>query len=216
MTSRNAAFFDLDDTLLNVNSSSCFGRYLYREGVLSTKLYLQLGAIYLLFKIGRLSLVKMQARIFQRLFQGKPAAFFQTHVQRFLDQNFDQLLYLPAVERLKQAQSNGDLVAILSSSPDFLVKPIAEKFHVNHWQASIYAVDQQGCFSHLEKLFQGSDKADWVEAFAKEWNLPKHNRTVFTDSILDLPFLKAGGIRIGVNPDRQLRALCLQNHWEIL
>ncbi|MGZ6297882.1 MAG: HAD family hydrolase [Parachlamydiaceae bacterium] len=212
----NASFFDLDGTLLNVNSSSCFGRYLYQEGVFSTKLYIHLGTIYLLFKMGVLSLLEMQTQIFQKLFRGKPKAFFETHAHSFLDQNFERFLYLPAVKRLKQALANGELVVILSSSPDFLVKLIAERLNVVHWQASIYAIDSLGCFSHLEKLLQGSDKANWVIKFSKQRNLSKCNTTVFSDSILDLPFLKSGGIKIGVNPDRKLRVLCHQNHWEIL
>jgi phosphoserine phosphatase len=212
----HASFFDLDNTLLNANCSVGFGKYLYQQSVISFPRLLQLGGVFLLHKSGVLSIAAMQAIIFQKLFFRQPRSFFERHVDRFLDEHLDGLLNVLTVERLKIAQNANHFVAILSSSPDFLVEPIAKKFGVSYCKATSYATDRIGCFSHIECILQGNEKAEWVTNTAKELSLNQQNIAVFTDSVLDLPFLKCAGVKVAVNPDRKLRKLCLRNHWEIL
>ena len=89
-------------------------------------------------KIGIISIAAMQMFIFQKLFIGKSSALFKNHVESFLDKNLEQLLYRPAIERLRQAQAEGHLIAILSSSPDFLVGPISQRLGVEIGKSSFW------------------------------------------------------------------------------
>lgn len=211
-----ASFFDLDHTLFKVNSSFCFGMYLYRHGFFSSFRMLQLGLSYFLHKVGILPIATLHSNVFQHLFLGHPLIFFEQQVRSFLEENFQKMLYLPAIDRLKKAQAEGHFVAILSNSPNFLVKAIAQKLNVEQVEASVYGVNDNGCFSHIEHIVQGETKAAWVAMATEKLEIAKQNISVYSDSILDLPFMQNAGVAIGVNPDRKLRAVCQKYHWEII
>ena len=66
-----------------------------------------------------LSVQSLHIRSFSRLFKGWDAAEIRHHVNLFLTAEFTSMLYLPVIQRLQAAQARGDLVLILSSSPDF-------------------------------------------------------------------------------------------------
>lgn len=214
-----ASFFDLDHTLLKVNSSYSFGKFLYHHGVMSTFQLLQLVPAYFLHKAGIFSLSYLHHITFKKFFMGLPRPFFKKLVDLFLNENFEKMLYLPAFERLNDAKQSGHFVAILSNSPDFLVEGFAKKLDVPYFESSVYGIDKAHRFSHIKHLMQGSDKAACVARAIKTFELSNDNISIYSDSILDLAFLLCSGKKgkkVGVNPDKKLRALCQKNNWEII
>lgn len=208
--------FDLDHTLLKANSSYQFGKYLFQQNFFSFSTMLCLVGYYWLHKAHLLSMAKMQTKIFKKLFLGRSYCSIQPYVSAFLDNYFHELLYFPALDKLKEAQKEGHYTIILSSSPDFLVQAFAKRFKVTEWGATIYQLDDNNHFIALSKLMQGPDKAAYVNALEKSLKISKENITAYSDSILDTPFLHSAGRAIAVRPDRWLRALCKKNNWQIL
>jgi phosphoserine phosphatase len=211
-----ASLFDLDHTLLKVNSSFSFGKFLYRRGLLGPAQLLRLGLVYFLHTIGIFSITSVHKIVYKSLFHGRSSSFFDNEVNLFLEENFDGMLNEPVIERLKSAQAKNHFVAILSSSPEFLVKAMANRLGVSHFDASVYAVDEKLHFLRIDRLVQGKDKALWAAAAAQNQSISKSNISVYSDSILDLAFLESGGIQVAVNPDRKLRKLCRLHKWEII
>jgi HAD superfamily hydrolase (TIGR01490 family) len=208
--------FDLDHTLLTVNSSFRFGFYLYRQKIFSFWTLLLLLSDYARHKWGSMSVQALHARSFARLFKGQNLSEVRQHVDKFLTEALPSMLYAPVVERLRAAQKQGDEVVILSSSPDFLVGEIARRLHVQRWKATMYEVNKEGKFMAISHVMEGHDKAQYVKTLADQMHLPFSNMTVYSDSYLDLPVLKIAGRAIGVVPDCHLKRICLQNGWEIL
>lgn len=137
-------------------------------------------------------------------------------MEDFLDESFDAMLYQPVMEHLKMAQSQGDKVLILSSSPDFLVRAIANRLGVQQWKGTGYQIDDEGKFSFISHVMDGEDKANDVKTFVDQMGLSLSATSVYSDSYLDLPVLKIAGRSIGVRPDWRLRNICIANQWEIL
>lgn len=210
------ALFDLDHTLLNVNSSYCFGKYLYRQGVFSTFKMIKLAGYYALHKANLLSMQSMQIKIFNSLFKGYSYQFFMDKADDFVQKSIDTMIYLPAYQELKKFQERGDFVAILSSSPDFLVRPISKYLGVNYLEASTYFVGESGTFTHIYRLMLGEQKAKYSQLCAKKLNIDKSNVSAYSDSILDLPLFLSVGSKIAVKPDRYLKAYCKGNDWRII
>src|SRR5262245_52466695 len=130
--------FDLDFTLLSGNSSYLFGHYLRKKKILS---FMDLAFIIkcnVLFKMGMLTIEALHARAFDRLFRGRDYHEISRLACSFYDEHFNSILYHPAIEELKMAQANGHYTVILSSSPDFLIKPIAAKLQVDAWESTGY------------------------------------------------------------------------------
>lgn len=208
--------FDLDHTLLTVNSSFHFGLYLYRQRVSSLRILLLCLSDYMRHKWLGMSIQTLHAKSFERLFKGQNFLEIRRHVDQFLIDHLSSMLYQPVMQRLKAAQAQGDEVVILSSSPDFLVGEIARHLQVPHWKSTVYQVDEEGKFSQISQIMEGEDKARYVQTLADQMQIHVSAIAVYSDSYLDLPVLKIAGQAIGVGPDSHLKRVCLQNDWEIL
>src|SRR5690242_5224857 len=138
--------FDLDHTLLTANSSFCFGSFLYRQRFFSFWTLLGCLSDYARYKWLKMSIYDLHIKTFDRLFRGCAVVDVRRHVVQFLTDSLDGMLYSPVVQRLKQAQAQGDHVMILSSAPDFLVEEIAKRLQVFHWKATIYQSNEKGHF----------------------------------------------------------------------
>ena len=210
------SIFDLDHTLFNENSSFRFGIYLYQQGIISLASLLFILGCNIRHKLGMITIPQLHQSAFKKLFLGRNASSITDHANHFLDRHFEELTYLPALKKLQTAQNEGHLTIILSSSPDFLVGPIAQRFRVDRWEATRYAVDRELRFCAISKLMLGEDKAKYIEKLLEQLKLSKQNVTAYSDSHVDLPFLMAAGNAVGVNPNKKLKAICKENNWPII
>jgi HAD superfamily hydrolase (TIGR01490 family) len=208
--------FDLDHTLLTVNSSYRFGAYLYKKKFFSLFPLIRCMGYYGCHKLLGLSLEQLHHKVFWHLFKGQPLQEIERHAEAFVHGHLQELIYQPVFERLSLARRQNAFTAILSSSPDFLVKPIAHRLGVDAWYATQYVADGNGLLGRLGKIIQGREKAQEVKRLAQKLQVIDSSITVYSDSYLDLPVLQVAGKAVGVRPDNRLRRLCLKNKWEIL
>lgn len=200
------AAFDLDRTLLVGNSSLFFCRYLRKCGILSHFDLFYCSILYFFHFFFGLSLWTMQSRVFDRLFKGKSVVELSFYLAPFL-QTLEW--YEPALSRLKSLREQGRKICILSSSPRFLVEPIAQMIGVSEVVATDYSVDSEGRLSAISELVDGEKKRQALLAIGKE-------SIAFSDSHVDLPFLEAASQVVVVNPTRHLLRIAKQRNWEIL
>lgn len=208
--------FDLDHTLFSKNSSYCFGRFLCRNKLLPFSSLMFIISYSLRHSIGLLPIIKLHKNAFKRLFLGRSLALIQQWSEEFIEENFEKLLNPVAIKELKLAQESGHITAILSSSPDFIVAPIAKRLNVSYWDATQYVIDNDQKFCSIGKLMLGRDKALCLTELARQYGVEKKETHAYSDSHLDLPFLLAAGKAYGVNPNRTLRLICRKNNWLIL
>lgn len=208
--------FDLDHTLLSVNSSYQFGQYLYRQGSNSISSIGYCILCYALHKIGYLSIPQLHQKTFESIFEGKSIGELQQAVESFLDLHLSNLLYEPALKSLQEAQRQEGAVVIMSGSPDFVVEAIAKRLQVTLWEATRYAINVDNRLCGITHVMQGKDKAEAALKIASKMGVQKESIVVYTDSYLDLPLIDIAGDVIGVNPDKKLRKLCQNKVWPIL
>lgn len=202
---KKISFFDLDHTLLKGNGSFQFGVYLYKKGLIPTRKMLKLLGCYALHKWGVFSPERLNNAACNTFFSGKNINEIEKHVDSFLNNHLDDLFYFPVMKNLVDAHEQGHFTVILSSSPHFLVGPIAKRLGVDQWGATQYAIDESGHISHIESHMNGYAKALKLSMMCNELDIPIQNSTAYSDSYSDLPFLQAAGTAIPVNPDRKLR-----------
>jgi len=208
--------FDLDHTLLKENSSFSFGKYLYQQKHISLSAFLFIIRSSIYYNLGFLSITALHQRAFERLFCGKSLPLVELWVSSFLDKHLEGLLYSPAIKALKEAQQAGHITAIISSSPLFIVEPIAIRLGLTFCQATQYAIDKDNRFCEIASLMLGEDKARFLINFMNQQKISKNKVIAYSDSFQDLPFLLAAGSAVAVNPDRKLRLFCLKNNWPII
>ncbi len=161
-----------------------------------------------------LSLEDLHAKVFKRLLYGISMPLLKQHAEEFVGFHLERLLYFPAWEKLKRAQHEGHFTCILSNSPSFLVRVIAERFQVDAWEASEYLVDKDQRLCQIQKILQGVEKACYVEEITKRLGINKEKSTGYSDSYLDLPFLYSVGNAVVVNPDRKLKRVADRLKWK--
>lgn len=171
---------------------------------------------YSLHKLGRHSIEQIHHNVYFCLFQGFPIDRIRHLVDSFLDLAFEEMFNPPVVQKLREAQQNGHMTAILSSSPDFLVRAIAERFAVDTWQATEYTTDERGAMNGVAHVVLGSDKATRVLTLANKYSIPLQNIIGYSDSHHDLPFLQTVGMAVAVKPDNVLKQISQEHHWEVM
>ena len=212
----NLSIFDLDHTLLKKNSSVEFCKYLYKKKKLSFFSVFQSSLYYISHVYLLLSLEELHSKIFKKILQGMCLKDLEKEAAIFVRLYLEDLIYLPASEKLKAAQGQGHFTVILSSSPSFLVGVIAREFQVDEWGASEYLADESMCLCRISSVMQGEGKALYVQEVAKRLSILKKDITAYSDSHLDLPLFMASGTAISVNPNSQLRKLSRRFGWQII
>ena len=122
LISRKLVVFDLDETLITTNSSYCFLKILYRTKVISLSRFLRAMFLRFRFYLTAMSIEELHHRAFNTLLKGLSMAAMEKDVDILIAQLVPGSLYAPAYNELLAAQKRGDYVALMSSSPEFLVK----------------------------------------------------------------------------------------------
>ena len=208
--------YDLDHTLLNINSSFSFGIFLYRKKVLSFLKMLKLLYFYILHKLGIIQPAKLHIKAGKCFFQGQSIKTISLLVSEFLDLRLNQVLNPIVIEQFKKERNAGAYMVILSNSPGFIVSQIASRLKVNDWGATEYLVDSQGNISGVGTFMDGENKARYLNALMGRFKIEASRITAYTDSYLDLPMLYKAGNPVAVNPDYKLRRVCQLNCWKVL
>ena len=173
---------------------------------------LYLLACYGIHLLGGISIQSLHMKTMALFFHGRVMRDMERLAEEFFDLHFLKMGNEPLLDFLKSRQKEGKFVAILSSSPDFLVEAVAKRLGVHDVLATRYEINSDGVIQGLSNSVQGKDKADYVRSLPFD----SHEIAAFSDSIHDLPFLQVVGCPIAVNPDRKLRAASIKNGWPIL
>jgi HAD superfamily hydrolase (TIGR01490 family) len=123
----------------------------------------------------------------------------------------------PCVERLRHHQRGGDVVVLLSGTPQFVAEAIGAELGVTRVIGSGCAVEG-GRFRARPPLNHPfrEEKAAVLEALAREHGVAYGNITAYGDSIYDLPLLRAVGTPVVVRPDEELLAVAEESGWEVI
>ncbi|WP_370919290.1 haloacid dehalogenase-like hydrolase [Chlamydia caviae] len=121
--------------------------------------------------------------------------------------------YPPALEKFHEAleDSSGE-VMIFSSSPDFIVRPIAERLGADMCYASGFQEFSRGQML-ANQCLTGDNKAKILSHLKKIGRARSHT---FSDHILDLPFLLLGEEKTVVRPKGRLRKMARKYYWNII
>ncbi|MDP1880886.1 MAG: HAD-IB family phosphatase [Parachlamydiaceae bacterium] len=207
--------FDLDHTLLKVNSSVHFGIFLYKKKIIRT-----LPFIFSIFDYGchkwfNQSIQVLYEKSFSRFFKDHRLILIQELADQFVSENLTKLINEPVFKKLEEAKKRNEKTMILSSSPHFLVESISKYLNVDG-QGSSYICNEYGIITDSKDVFDGETKAKYIKELSSQYHIPLSKMTTYSDSHLDLPLLKIVGKPVGVSPDRILKQICLENKWEII
>ncbi|HEX2578274.1 MAG TPA: HAD-IB family hydrolase [Aquihabitans sp.] len=214
-----AAFFDLDKTVIAKASMVAFGRPLYRAGLVSRWLVLRAlwgQLVYLQVGHDEAQMERSRAAVL-RLTKGWDQAKVSAVVRDALDEVIEPIVYEEALALLRLHRDAGRRVFIVSASPIEVVAPLAAYLQVDDAIATRATVDADGRYTgEVDFSSHGVHKVTAMRELAARYDLDLDASWAYSDSITDLPMLEAVGNPVVVNPDRELRRAAIEREWEVL
>ena len=216
----NLALFDLDNTLLPIDSDYTWGEFTNQIGWNDPVAFKakndQFYADYLAGVLDIRDYVRFATEAV-RLRGPEQAA--KAHAQ-FMKEAILPQIKPQAMKLLQDHQAAGDHVMIVTATNEFVTRPIAQAFGVQELIAVELARDSKGWItgeiSGVPSFKEGKELRveQWLSAHQKTWQ--DVQITFYSDSINDLPLLERAQIPVAVNPDTRLRQLATDRGWRIL
>ncbi len=212
-----AAFFDLDKTVIAKASMVAFGRPFQRAGLLSRWLVLRAlygQLVYLYLGADEARMAKMREAVL-RVTKGWDQETIRDLVRETLAEVIDPIVYEEALELIRDHRAAGRRVYIISASPEEIVQPLTEYLGADQAIATRARIDDQGRYSgDVEFYSYGPFKAEAMAAEAERHGIDLHRSYAYSDSATDIPMLEAVGHPVAVNPDRALARYAAEQGWE--
>jgi HAD superfamily hydrolase (TIGR01490 family) len=212
-----AAFFDLDKTVIAKASVVAFGTPLYKEGLISRRTILR-GLwgqlVYLHLGAGEEKIAKMRTSVLA-LTKGWDQARVRSIVEEALEAVVEPIIYAEALDLMARHRAEGRLIVIVSASPEEIVLPLARYLGVDEAIASRASVDEAGRYTG-EMAFDafGPAKVDAMHDLAARLHIDLAASYAYSDSATDIPMLEAVGHPVAVNADRELARAASESGWE--
>lgn len=211
----DAAFFDLDRTLLVGASGPTFSAELKREGLLPDREIPGEALVFKVFDVIGETLPSMLAtRQMARAAAGWDREAVRAAGRRAAPRLLDAVP--PSARLLLDAHREaGRKVVIATTSPFDLVEPFAEQLGVDALLATRYGVRDDGTYDgRIDGLFVwGPGKLAAVRRWAAEAGVDLAGSYAYSDSVYDAPLLGAVGHPTAVNADVRLAVLARLRGW---
>ena len=213
-----AAFFDLDKTVIAKASMVAFGRPLYQAGMISR--WLVARALWSQFVFQQLGADEVRMQKFResalRITRGWDQAHISAIVRDTLTEVIDPIVYDEALDLIQEHRAAGRRVYLISASPEEIVAPLARYLGVDEAIASRAKLDDQGRYTgEVEFYSYGPYKAEAILEAAMIHDIDLAASYAYSDSATDLPMLETVGHPVAVNPDRDLARIARERGWEI-
>jgi HAD superfamily hydrolase (TIGR01490 family) len=212
-----AAFFDLDKTIIARSSPLALSRSFFKEGLIGRSFLLKSLYAQLVFHLMGADEEKMERMREEaaRLTAGWEVERVKQVVTEVLEEVISPLIYAEALELVFAHREAGRWIVIVSSSPVEIVEPLANMLRVDRFIATRPSVEDGKYTGELDFYAYGPFKAEAMKELAEELGIDLANSYAYSDSVTDLPMLEAVGHPVAVNPDKELRRIASEREWGV-
>ena len=218
------ALFDLDHTLLPIDSDHEWGRFLVKIGVVNADYYAtENERFYADYKAGRLDIDAFLAFALKPLSEHSRAQLNEWHAQ-FMHEVINPNLRSSAFDLVKKHQDQNDICCVVTATNSFVTRPIVQAFGIQHLIATEPEVLGDPATGNFSGKVAGTPNfregkvirvESWLSAEKLSWSSLEKSY-FYSDSINDLPLMEKVTQPIPTNPDQSLRAKAMENGWSIL
>ena len=215
--SRTAAFFDLDHTLIDVNSGLEWARHEYRQGNIP---WWQFGRVSFWAVMYRLSWVDLE-RAFEEavaFYEGDSADELYERTREWFFEHIEERLRPAAKTTLEKHRDRDHELVLLTNSSCFEAEVAANTWEFDDWLANEFPTDERG---HLIGEFNspicyGKGKVERATEWASERGVDLDDSYFYSDSYSDVPMLERVGHPRIVDPDPRLKREARRRDWPIM
>ena len=212
-----AAFFDFDETLLEVESGRLGIQWLLDRRLVPFGYLFKILVANFFYNLRLLSDEQM-VKILLTFYKKKRLADFQNGADNFYRSYLKPHLAPGILSRVHFHKKEGHLLVLISGSVRYLLEPVVRDLGFDHLLCTDLEVDQNGlmtgkpaglvCVSHNKK---------WLTLkLAQELELDLARSYAYGNHHSDLPLLETVGNPHAVQPNRILERTARQKSWPIL
>jgi HAD superfamily hydrolase (TIGR01490 family) len=220
----NLALFDLDHTLLPLDSDHSWGQFTVKLGWRDGEQFAKANDdFYQQYKAGTLDInayIRFGTQSLRDLGDDASSKAAAAHEQ------FMAQVILPAIRPSAQAlverhRSAGDEIVLVTATNAFITAPIAKALGIEHLIAVDLVLDAQGVptgdILGTPSFREGkvARVEQWLAQRGVGWADVGHSY-FYSDSINDLPLLERASHPVATNPDDRLRAIATERGWSVL
>ena len=215
-----AAFFDLDKTLLPGSSLFPLAREMYRQKYFSLADIARLALDQLRYRAAGTeaagAMERARAASLEAI-RGRRREDVIAVGRAVAQEELVPRLYPQAVELLSRHKRLGREVYIASSSPADYLALLADELGIDGVIGTRAQVVDGIYTGNLDgPMVHGPEKAAAVAALAKDRGIDLERSFAYSDSINDLPLLELVGNPVAMNPDLRLAAVARRQAWQVL
>ncbi|HEY8049529.1 MAG TPA: HAD family hydrolase [Ramlibacter sp.] len=217
---RRIALFDLDHTLLPLDSDFSWGDFTQRIGWTDPVEFKRRNdRFYEDYKAGTLDVHEYVRFATEAARVRGPRAAADAH-ERFMREVIEPSIHAQALDLIAGHHAAGDLVAIVTATNEFITAPIAKALGVDELIAVRLVRDEAGWITGdidgVPSLREGKVHRvnEWLRERGLAWDTAEI--TFYSDSMNDLPLLERVDHPVATNPDERLRAIAHERGWRIL
>ena len=213
--------FDLDYTLLPIDSDHAWGEFLCDLGWADAGDYRRRNdAFFDLYQRGALD-IAAYIDFATEAWRDRPAHELETARERYLRERIEPAILPEARALVDEHRARGDLIAIITATNEFVTAPIAAAFGVEHLLAIRLERGAGGTITGRMSgtpTFREGKVARTVEWLAgRGAQLADFERiSVYSDSPNDLPLLDIATDPVATNPSAELEAVATRRRWRVL
>jgi HAD superfamily hydrolase (TIGR01490 family) len=217
----NLCLFDLDDTLLPLDSDHAWGEFVIRLGwVDEAHFRARNNEFFEQYKAGRLDIHAYIAFATEPLRARPPDETAAAHA-RFMREIIVPAVHPVALDLVQDHIRQGDRVALVTATNEFVTGPIAQALGI----ADLLAVRlARGAGGTITGRIEGVPSyregkvtrvSQWLQADGLTWS-DFERISVYSDSPNDLPLLERATDPVATNPSPALAAIALERGWRTL
>ena len=213
--------FDLDDTLLPLDSDHAWGDFIVALGWVEPAEFKRCNdAFYAQYRAGQLDIHEYIAFATEPLRARTPEQLEQAR-HRFMREVIEPALRPAAHALVRAHQARGDLIALVTATNDFVTSPIAAALGIADLLAVCLERDAGGTITGriagTPSYREGkvTRVGEWLAGQGAGWR-DFSRISVYSDSTNDLPLLERATEPVATNPSPALRQLAVARGWRIL
>jgi HAD superfamily hydrolase (TIGR01490 family) len=212
---RIGAFFDLDCTLVACNTGKLFLKDLRRRGEISLAKAIRALGWLAKYRLAIVDLPTITAHVADFL-RGRAEQDFAEQCQRLVEDEVLPRLLPAGLRAVERHRDSGHLLAILSSSPRYIVEPVARALGLDAVGATEFEVEGGRLTGQLRgPACFGPGKIHWAEMLGRDHGFDVGTSWFYTDSYTDLPMLERVANRVAVNADPRLTRMARTRGWAL-
>ena len=208
------AFFDLDRTLLSVNSGGIWARSEWQAGRLGWLDLARAGWLLGKYTLGIESGLEAAYRDAVRTLAGQREDLFRERTRQWFLREVAHLVRPGGVATLDEHRHRGDRLVLATSSNQYIAEIAIEVLGLDDWVATVMEVDAGRFTGAIASMAYGPHKAERIVEYVDS-TCSLADCYLYTDSVTDLRAMESVGFPIAVHPDRKLSAIAHERGWPV-